>query len=189
MEVAMSTKIITVGFLTLCSAVLFTSAIGKILAGQHRNSQIVKEYGITQRHLNTVTTVCLPFLEFALAVSLFIPALHPWSRYAVAGLFFLFGTMQAFTLARGKVSDCGCWGTLSSQDLGWGQVFRNWSIAAILAFVPFSEVKTFLSEGSSSTLALAVSITIAYLVVANRYFTPQTPTQGVNHVHESPIHS
>lgn len=162
MDSALSTKLITIGFLTLCSAALLAAAAGNVLAGRQRAAQ---------PQSNTPFTYVLPLLQFFFGVSLLIPALHPWGKFGAGILFAIVGIAQAQALARGIDSGLRFWGAFSSWQLSWGQVARNWVIAAILFFAIPSSSTMYLSENGSSALALAVSVGIVYLLMANRYFT------------------
>lgn len=156
MDSALSTKLITIGFITLCSVALLAATAGNVLEG------ILK---------NTPITYVLPPLQFLLGVAFLIPALYPWSKFGAGILFLIFGIAQALHLTSGKGPGLRFWGAFPSWQLSWGQVARNWVIAAILIFAVPNSATMYLSENGSSTLALAVSVGIVYLLMANRYFT------------------
>lgn len=160
MDIALSTKLISIGFLTLCSAALLTAAARSLLEGKQRDTQI---------------SYVLPLLQFFVGVALLIPALHPWSKFSAGVPFVIFGAFQALALIRGKGSAYGFWDGFSSSQISWAHVARNWVIAALLIFAVPSSAAMYLSENSSSTVALAVAVAIVYLFMATRNLkTPHT---------------
>jgi uncharacterized membrane protein YphA (DoxX/SURF4 family) len=112
------------GRLTL-GAVFLIAGWAKLRAGPDRFHTALMGYDLLPRRLLPLVARWLPRLEIATAILLFA-GVSAFGAIAAAGLLAVFSVAVALALARGKRSDCGCFGravrplqrTIVARNLG-----------------------------------------------------------------------
>lgn len=75
---------------------------------------------------------CLAFAELAVGMSLVLGAGTPWTNFAAAGMFALFGVAIVARVLAGPVSTtCGCFGPHFSSRITWRLASRCAGLAAL----------------------------------------------------------
>jgi len=106
------------------AAIWLTAAIAKLVDLEHFHAQ-VDQYRLLPSVLATPFAYALPFVE--LLVGLYLAA-GLFTRLAAGvgcGLMVLFLIAQAQAWARGLSLDCGCFGTLTHEQVGAATILRD----------------------------------------------------------------
>lgn len=112
-------------------AILSMSAIGKIAEGRERRSATVKAYQIVPSSLAGPVAEVLPLAEAVVSGGLAFQGRVGRPASLASGVLFLtFAGVMESAVQRGIVSDCGCFGSLSSQRVSRKLVLRNVLLAA-----------------------------------------------------------
>lgn len=114
--------------------VLTAAALGKWLNFRWFVGVLAK-YGLVPRGSLKPVAFAIASLETILGPTLLLRVGLPWSADCASGLFLVFGTVIALSLARGKIDiDCGCTGLWKKAKVRWPLVSRNLGLAG-LAFL------------------------------------------------------
>jgi uncharacterized membrane protein YphA (DoxX/SURF4 family)/thiol-disulfide isomerase/thioredoxin len=162
----------------LLAVIFLVAGFGKLLdlAGSRR---ALEEFGVPAR-LARVGGLALPIAELGTAVALLIrPSARAGAGVALALLaIFIAGVARA--LSEGRAPDCHCFGQIHSEPAGRSTLARNAVFAAGAAFVLARGSGPSVTGGlesldavqlalvATSTLAAALAVAVAQLVVTHR---------------------
>jgi uncharacterized membrane protein YphA (DoxX/SURF4 family) len=113
-----------VGVRLLAAAIWLVAGAAKIVELDTFRAQVAK-YDVLPHGLLTPFAYALPFIELAVGAYL---ALGLFTRTAAAvgtALMVVFVIAQAQAWARGLVLDCGCFGSLAAQKVGFWTILRD----------------------------------------------------------------
>lgn len=146
------------------AALLLFSFAGKVLAGPNLNVAHISNYRVLPRVAVPLIARMLPALEFSLGVGLLF-GLDPGLIVRVTALLFLvFALAMAQALARGIVTQCGCYGTLHSATVSWKLVLRNTLIACLLLWLSTGTPEPpFAASGLIGDWVVAVAFMLALI--------------------------
>ncbi len=111
------------------AAVFVVAALAK-LADRDGARRSLVDFGVPVR-LAPAVAVALPLAELLLAAGLVVSATAWVAALGAAGLLGAFTLAVGVTLARGRESDCHCFGRLSAEPVGPRTLARNLSLLAL----------------------------------------------------------
>jgi hypothetical protein len=128
----------------LVGLIFLIAGAGKLLA-RVPAAQSIEAYRLLPEPVARLVGLVLPVVELVIASSLLTGFLADWTALGALGLLLVFSVAQASVLLRGQEVPCGCFGSLSSRPVRWGNVLSNLALAAccVLASNLFVSVSRF----------------------------------------------
>jgi peroxiredoxin len=117
----------------LVAAVFLFAGAAKIADAQG-SRRAVAGFGLGGPFVSAVA-IALPLAELGTAVALVPEPSAWWGSVAALALLVAFGAAITVNLLRGRTPECHCFGTLSSEPIGWSTLVRNALLAAPAAVV------------------------------------------------------
>jgi uncharacterized membrane protein YphA (DoxX/SURF4 family) len=102
-----------------------------------RFSQTVAGYGVVPETLSTWVAASICLVEILLGVTLLLDSWVRVSGYVLLTMTVGFTIFSTWNLSKGRISDCGCFGTLLSRENDIWLVVENASICALLVSIVF----------------------------------------------------
>ena len=118
----------------LLLALVFMVAGAAKLADREGSRRALADFGVPSP-LASPLAVLLPLAELAVAIALIPAATAWWGAAGALVLLLLFVAAIAVNLARGRKTECHCFGQLHSEPAGWKTLARNGVLAAVAGFV------------------------------------------------------
>ena len=106
------------------AAIWLLAGASKVADLTHFHAQ-VDQYRLLPHALEAPFAYALPFVELFVGVYLLIGLLTRMAGIAACGLMVLFLVAQAQAWARGLSLDCGCFGTLTHERVGFITILRD----------------------------------------------------------------
>ncbi len=108
----------------LAAGIWLAAGAAKVGELQHFHDQVAK-YDVLPHALVTPFAYALPFVELGIGIYLAIGLLVRPTAALATVLMVVFIAAQAQAWARGLVLDCGCFGSISAQQVGLWTVLRD----------------------------------------------------------------
>src|SRR5947209_5798790 len=118
----------------LLLAVVFVVAGLAKLADLAGSRQALRDFGVPAL-LAAPFGLLLPLAELAVAIALIPTVSAWWGALGALVLLLLFIAGISYNLARGRQSECHCFGQLHSAPVGWPTLVRNLVLAALAGFI------------------------------------------------------
>ena len=152
---------ILLGLRLVLAAVFVVAAVAKLTDREGARRSLV-DFGVPAG-LAPVVALGLPLAELLLAAGLVVSVTAWVAALAAAGLLAAFSVAVGLAVARGRESDCHCFGGLSTERVGPGTLARNLALLALAALVA---VAGYGDMGTSATAWLGDLSTGALLGLA-----------------------
>ncbi|MDO4901319.1 MauE/DoxX family redox-associated membrane protein [Actinomyces sp.] len=154
----------------LIGMLLVVSAYGKLGQVYQQGVSDVLGYRLVGRRGADLVAFFLPVVEMLLAAALVMGVLIPASDLVAAAFFVLLAGVAASALARGLVTDCGCWGSLARRRVGPVVVARNLVIAALLLADVFliEQQRLVLVDSLQSPAYMGMGVVVVLLLFQRR---------------------
>ncbi|WP_158247622.1 MauE/DoxX family redox-associated membrane protein [Actinomyces qiguomingii] len=163
----------------LVGLLLVVSAYGKLGQLYQQGVSDVLGYRLVGRRGADLVAFFLPVVEMLLAAALVMGLLVPASNLVAAAFFLVLAGAAVSALARGLVTDCGCWGSLARRRVGPVVVARNLVIAALLlADVFFVEQQRLVLVDSLQSPAYMGMGVVTLLLVLQRWSQRRAATRN-----------
>ena len=159
----------------LVGLLLVASAYGKLGQAYRQGVSDVLGYRLVGRRVADLVAFLLPVVEMLLGGALVLGLLMPASDLLTAGLLIVLAGAAASALARGLVTDCGCWGALARRRVSPVVVAQNLVVAGLLLadvlLVEQQRLVLVASPRSPAYMGMGVAM---LLLLAQRWFQRRT---------------
>jgi uncharacterized membrane protein YphA (DoxX/SURF4 family) len=150
------------------AAVFVWAAVPKLL-DPAAFAEAIANYHLVPDALVGAVAVVVPVLELVIAVALVVGLGARGAAIAAAAMLvsFTIGMIQA--MARGIDLDCGCFGTATKTEVGWGSIARNVALiglAVVIAILPDAKWRKKPPPAGTSPKAPAAAAAAAMLLLA-----------------------
>lgn len=153
-------------FRIFIGALLLVALISKRRAPLADRITAIRRYRLVPPALQPLTLAALEAAEGIIGISLLLGLFPRVTSAAGAALFLSFSAAMAQAIARGIVTECGCFGSLSSARVSWRLVGRNVVIAAILMIESMDRTPlSFVSQSNHLSMLLLLSCGLAFPAV------------------------
>lgn len=128
-------KIISIFLLRIVIGLFFVLiAINKVF-NLNSFQEIILKYDILPIATISFFSLFILFLEYALGMLLILGLYIRWTVFGLLLLMFVFITAILINISRGNYVDCGCFGNLMVDKIGWQVIFRDFIIVGILLII------------------------------------------------------
>ncbi|MDU0349200.1 MauE/DoxX family redox-associated membrane protein [Actinomyces sp. MRS3W] len=151
----------------LVGLLLVVSAYAKLCQDYGQGVSDVLGYRLVGRRGADLIAFLLPVVEMVIGAALLLGLLMPVSELLAAAFFLILAGVAVSALARGLVTDCGCWGSLARRRVGPTIVIRNLVMSVLLLADVFliERQRLILVESLRSPAYAGMAIVIALLLI------------------------
>ena len=130
----MEADYVAFGVRVFLATVFFASAVGKLL-NLRGFVMTAMSYEVVPDWLAAKGGRALPFIELVAALALLVGFAIPLAVAGISLVLLALTSAVALNVMRGRILDCGCFGELWQEQIGWPVVARNIGLLAILLAV------------------------------------------------------